>query len=251
MSGVLHPVGPEPEQTYWIRRALVIGTALLLVVLGALVANRTGSGTAASAAPPPVVVPAASSASPSAATADATPTPTASTSASAPAKKTTAEKTTTKKTTAKKTTAPKADKTAKKTTKPKPAVPTACAPAELRTTLTGKRRLEPKQHATFKLSLINGSSATCVVKVTPANFTLTIRSGSDRIWTSAHCATAVKPISTKVAAEDAVEWSMAWNGRRSAKDCKNRPEIPRAGTYIATAKLDGAKAVTYRVILHD
>ncbi len=32
MSGVLHPAGPEPAQTYWLRRVLVL-LALLIVIL--------------------------------------------------------------------------------------------------------------------------------------------------------------------------------------------------------------------------
>jgi hypothetical protein len=126
----------------------------------------------------------------------------------------------------------------------------SCAPAKLRTTLTGDRSLKRKQHVALRLSLINGTGATCVVKVTPATFAVTIYSGRDRIWSSADCATAVKPLTKQVADEDAVAWSMTWNGRRSAKGCHNRPEIPRAGTYTATAKLDGAKAVTMRMIIH-
>jgi hypothetical protein len=42
---------------------------------------------------------------------------------------------------------------------------------------------------------------------------------------------------------------LAWNGRRSRDDCKDRPETPRAGTYFATAQLDGAKPVRLRMII--
>ncbi|WP_375425925.1 hypothetical protein [uncultured Friedmanniella sp.] len=242
MSGVLHPVGPEPEQTYWIRRALVLGSALLmLVLLVTLVVNATSTGSAASAAPPPVVVPAG-------ATTSASPSPSASASATASAKASAKPST---KASAKTSAKPKASASpSAKKTAAKPAAPVACDPDQLRTTLTGSRQLEPKQHARFRLSLINASGATCLVKVTPDTFKLTIYSGRDRIYSTSDCATAVKPVSKKLAAEADVAWLMAWNGRRSAKGCENRPEIPRAGTYIATAKLDGAKAVTMRIILH-
>lgn len=241
MSGVLHPIGPEPEQTYWIRRALVLGGALLMVLLlVALIANATSTGSAAAAAPPPpVVVPAGASTS---AEPSASPSPSVSASAQTSAKAKTSAKT-------KPSPSPSPSPSAKKTTA-KPAGPVACAPDQLRTTLTGKQRLKPKQHVALRLSLINGSGAPCVVKVTPADFSLTIYSGRDRIYSTADCATAVKPVTKKVADEAAVAWSMTWNGRRSAKGCHNRPEIPRAGTYRATAKLDGAKAVTMRIIIH-
>ena len=42
---------------------------------------------------------------------------------------------------------------------------------------------------------------------------------------------------------------MTWNGRRSRDNCKNRAEIPRPGTYFATAQLEGAKPVQLRMIL--
>ena len=44
---------------------------------------------------------------------------------------------------------------------------------------------------------------------------------------------------------------MVWNGRRSRSDCKNRPEIPKAGTYFATAQLEGAKPVQLRMIVRS
>jgi len=128
-------------------------------------------------------------------------------------------------------------------------VPTLCSPKDLRTTLTGKRQLKPEQATSFALSLINGSDDTCIVEVTPKNFELRIYSGADRIWSSADCVSAVKERMAKVKAEDALTWSVRWDGRRSREGCKSRPEIPRPGTYIATAQLDGAKPVQLRVIL--
>lgn len=124
-----------------------------------------------------------------------------------------------------------------------------CSPGDLRVTLTGKQRLRAKQATTFALSLINGSKDTCIVEVTPKNFGLTIYSGTDRIWSSADCATAVKEQMAKLEAEEALTWSMRWDGRRSRSGCATRPEVPRPGTYVATAHLDGAKAVRLRMVL--
>jgi hypothetical protein len=97
--------------------------------------------------------------------------------------------------------------------------------------------------------VINGGPTTCTVNVSPATFVLTIYSGRDRIWTTADCAAAVKPIVKRVASQAAVEWQLRWNGRRSLNGCKQRPEIPRAGTYLATAELQGAKPVRLRMVL--
>jgi len=235
MSSVLHPVGPEPAPTYWARRVAVLGAAILvLAVVVALIANGTSSGSPQSAAPAPAATSPSASTAP-AETASPITTPTATATA-------TAERT--PRATASSTPKP----TAKATPTRKPG-PTACPPGELRPTLTGKQRLKVKRGNTFRLSLINGSGVTCIAEVTSKNFELKIYSGTDRIWSTRDCTTAVKTVKKKLAGEQALEWTLAWNGRRSRDNCKSRPEIPLPGTYFATAQLDGAKPVQLRMIL--
>jgi len=229
MSSVLHPVGPEPPQTYWVRRILVLASVILVVaVVAALIMNRSNS-VAVSATPTPVASTAAPSATPAAST---TPKP-------SPA-------------TAKKTAQAKA-KPAQASVRP-PAKPTrvpvlACPGDQLRATLTGKTRLKVGKSNKFEISLINGSGQTCRVAVTGSSFELKIYSGTDRIWSSDDCTKAVRKITENVKAERAVAWKMTWDGRRSRENCKRRPEIPRAGTYFATAQFTGAKPVQLRMIL--
>src|SRR4051794_11231930 len=53
MSGVLRPVGPQPVQTYWARRALVFGAAaMVLVIAVALIISGTSNGSTAQPNPP-------------------------------------------------------------------------------------------------------------------------------------------------------------------------------------------------------
>ena len=52
MSGMLHPEGPEPVRTYWLRRVLVI-LALMILVLISLGLARASSGATRPAAPKP------------------------------------------------------------------------------------------------------------------------------------------------------------------------------------------------------
>jgi hypothetical protein len=48
MSGVLRPVGPQPVQTYWARRALVLGAAaMVLVIAVALIISGASNGSTA------------------------------------------------------------------------------------------------------------------------------------------------------------------------------------------------------------
>ncbi|GAA2107246.1 hypothetical protein GCM10009841_27080 [Microlunatus panaciterrae] len=232
MSGVLHPVGPEPDKTYWIRRAVVVGAVLVAALLIAVIAVNAG-GSEREAAPAPAVTPATSTPTADLGGPTATPTPT-----DAPtwlSSSTSADRLTSK----------KADPSPKTTASPSPSkkVTPDCDPKELRTTLTGKQRVKVKQSLTFNLSLINGGPDSCIVRVNPDLFELKIYSGTDRIWSTADCPRQVKEIAQVVGPEKAVEWHLTWNGRRSAKTCRTRPEIPRAGTYFATAQLDGAKPV--------
>ena len=246
MGTVLRPVGPEPAQRYWVRRLAVISVAVvMLVVIVALVINGTSSGSAVQALPPQPTVVAAETPTPTpSATPSASPSPTA---AGATAKAATAPPTSTATTGPPTTTATTAPSTTPTKTAPPPL--TACAPRGLRPTLTGKQRIKPKERNTFTLSLINGSGQACIASVNRDNFELKIYSGIDRIWSTKDCATIVKAATKKLAPEHAVEWSLSWNGRRSRVGCKSRPEIPRPGTYYATAQLTGAEPVKLRMIL--
>jgi hypothetical protein len=244
MGTVLHPVGPEQARTYWIRRALILGVVLIVVIIVlAVVIGSIGSPAAADDPPPgdPSLSAASSSStgvSPAAITPTATATPYGGSSAS------------TASTPSLKSTPTSLARTAAPSPTPTKIVPVACQPATLRATLTGKQSLKPKAHNTFALSLINGAPIACVLTVNPQNFELKIYSGTDRIWRSKDCASLVKPTTKTLASQQALEWKMTWNGRRSRAGCKQRPEIPRPGTYFATSQYAGAAPVQLRMILH-
>ena len=234
MSGLLRPVGPETASTYWVRRVLVFGATMVLAVAVALIVNGTSSGSAIRTNPSPstagYTVP--SSAPPSwmqTAMPTAAPTESSASATSTPTPQATTRKASTKKT----------DRSGSPD----------CSGEDLRPTLTGKQRLALTKPNTFQLSLINGSDQTCMARVTRKNFTLTIDSGSDRIWSTADCPSVIKPISRKLGAEHAVAWSLTWDGKRSKPDCKSARKAPRPGTYVATAKLAGAEPVQLRMIL--
>jgi hypothetical protein len=121
----------------------------------------------------------------------------------------------------------------------------------LRPTLTGKQSVKVKTKTNLDLSLINGGSTACRLALSSGNFTVTIYSGRDRIWSTEDCFDLVKPVSVKIASEDAYEWRIVWDGRRSKPSCKSRPEIPKAGTYVATAEFEGADPVRFRMFLKN
>ena len=246
MSSVLHPVGPEPEERYWLRRlGVIVGLAALLAVVIALVVNATSAGSAVQAAPsaPPPVAPAPAISTPAPTLVTPTPTPSAPTPTprATPTKSPTPTPTPTKSATKK--------PVAKKPVTKKPAVLPACPTGDLRSTLTGPRKAKLKAPATFALSVINGSEQPCYVRVTADNFRLTIVSGSDRIWTTADCAKVVPTASRELAREQALEWKVRWDGSRSRSECRTRPEAPQAGTYWAIAQFDDAEPVRWRMVL--
>lgn len=258
MSGVLHPVGPEPSGTYWARRFLVVAMAVL-AVLGIVMATTAGRGRATVTANPSPAAPTTATPTPKA---KAAVTATAKAAASRTARPT--PKATPTPSAAPKKSASAAPKVAPTSSPPRPAKPAApkppapkppapkppeCEPAELRATLTGRRTLAPKQATRFNLSLINGSGATCRVRVTRGNFELKIYSGTDRIWSTKDCTRAIPTLDRALRSEEAVEWRLRWDGLRSRKNCKDRPEAPQPGTYFATAQLKGAEPVQLRMIL--
>lgn len=247
MSSMLHPVGPEAPQTYWIRRAVVIGAAILaLIVVIAIVVSQNSSGSVVAQPTPTAVttLPATPSTSPygstPAASRSATPTVGSSNTASPTASATSTPS-------ASATSSPSPSATSSPTLKATGAV--ACPARQLRATITGDQNLIPGQPTTMSISLVNGSAAACTVQVTAESFELKVYSGVDRIWSSRDCATAVKPLAKTLAPEQAVGWKMTWDGRRSKDDCQQRPETPQAGTYFATAQYAGAEPVQLRMTL--
>jgi hypothetical protein len=266
MSGVLHPMGPEPAQTYWVRRAVLVAVVLLLAVIVVFgVANLTKAAVAT--APPPAIPPAGTSPSPSTVSSPATTsTPSAAASpapstasggasaSAAPPKSAGPSGSTAAKPPATPTTQPSAA-TKTPATQPTPVVTVIgtpdCRPAALRVKVSGDRTLSPGQNTTFTLSLVNGAALTCLTSVTDKNFELKIYSGQDRIWSSRDCARSLAAFDKKLAPHAGIAWKMAWNGERSVKgkDCKSGTDTPTAGVYWATAQLNGAKPVQLRMII--
>jgi hypothetical protein len=245
MGTVLHPVGPEPARTYWIRRAVILA-AVLIVVIIVMAVVITSNGSAAADDPPPgdpsLSATPTSSTEVSPATITPTPMVTATPTDTATPLPTGSQSPTS-------TPSALARRASPRPT-PTKIAPVACRPAQLRATLTGKQRLKPKAPNTFALSLINGARVSCVLTVNAKNFELKIYSGTDRIWSSNDCARLVRPTTKTLASQQALEWKMTWNGRRSRAGCRLRPEIPKPGTYFATSQYAGAAPVQLRMILH-
>lgn len=273
MSSVLHPVGPEPRERYWVRRlAVLVAIVVAVGIVVALVGNAMSAGSAVQAEPaPPTYVPPVVTPSPTP-VATATPTASLSPSATPSTSPTPTSSSTAKGTTSTPTPTPAAgDKAAKAKAKAKadaeakakadaeakakakakrvPAAPSPCVAAELRPTLTGDPKVQVGKKTTFALSLINGSTKTCTIAVQPSSATLTIVSGSDRIWGTNDCPSAQPTSKRTVRPEHALNWQVTWSGERSGPGCSTSQAAPKKGYYWAIADFDGADEVRFRVIL--
>jgi hypothetical protein len=198
------PVGPEPAQTYWLRRAVLAAAVLLVVLL--LLQLFGGSGdddrlaqqpdVAASATPGPGPTPdQTASADPG-----ATPDPSASATASASA-------------------APCADE----------ALSVEAAATEDSYAVGDQPRLE--------LRITNTGPTPCSHDVGQAAVELQVVSGADRIWSSDDCAPGGDADVT-VLQPRAVETStVTWPGTRSLPGCQGDDEPAEAGTYRVVGRV--------------
>lgn len=217
MSGLLHPVGPEDPQVYWLRRAAIVVGAVLVILVVVALGRPGGSSTMAepSASPTPLLL-----ATP---TATPTPTPTESPTAAASGEAEAVVQ----------TPAPAPEETP----------PPACAPAELRLSVAGAEGAGIGTPTVFAVQVANGSSAPCTVGWERGTAELRIFSGTDRIWSTDDCEAWFTPVPAQVVAPgESLTAEVTWQGERSYPGCKLASSPLRAGTYVATAEIDGAPA---------
>ncbi len=203
MGSVLHPVGPEQPWVYWSRRALVLVLALVVVVglVSAVWWAWPGKGPVSavpqSSSPSPSVQPGSAPASTASVkpSPTATPTPTATT----------------------------------------PAAPTACNPATVTLGVKGFSRVKLSGKQQFALTVTNAGSVPCILTVNADSYTLTVKSGKDRIWSTADCPKWLPSRKLTVKPAAAYEFKVTWPLVRSKASCKTTKDALNAGTYVATA----------------
>lgn len=122
-----------------------------------------------------------------------------------------------------------------------PAGPVACEARYLKLGVSAYQKVKRDADATtFTVQLT--SSQACVLA--PDTVTVKVSSGSDLIWSTAHCNAGLPAKQQKVAAGKSVEFKVEWGVQRSAKGCTMSKDSLRAGTYVVTASLgeDGLSA---------
>ncbi|RAY15329.1 hypothetical protein DPM19_11525 [Actinomadura craniellae] len=96
-----------------------------------------------------------------------------------------------------------------------------------------------KDRPVFRLTVVNTGARSCTYGVGPRELELRVTSGSDRVWSSAHCAGG--PASTLQLLRRGIPHitETTWDRRRSSDGCPGGRSTARPGTYVVTVK--GAK----------
>ncbi|MGI8537560.1 MAG: hypothetical protein ACR2K2_13990 [Mycobacteriales bacterium] len=197
------PVGPEPEETYWWRRAsLLAGLGLVVFVLpGLLTALFTGG-----ADPDRLeggVSPTSSASSPSA----------SDPSASDPVAQ-----------------------TASPTATP-PAV-VACPPAAVQILAGADQDSYPVGGAPMlELRVTNTGTSPCTLDLGPSAVELLVYSGGDRIWSSDDCASGDAAKITPLLPGEPSSTMLSWDGQRSLPGCEGPKAPAQPGTYRVTGRV--------------
>ncbi len=216
MSSVTRPRGPLPERVYWIRRAIVLAVPLVLVAVVTFWLVGGSDGKDDRSAAPAVAKQAA-----------ATPT-------SAPTTATPTDEATSGKRKNKKKTPPPTP------TAPAPPQPTGpCEPSDVKVVPSVPSPVGGSD-VLIGLELSTKRSDACTWSVSADSLTLKVTSGSDDIWSSTDCPTAV-PVGDLVLSNQApTPISVTWaGGRRSDEVCSVLTDWAMPGFYHVKASALG------------
>ncbi len=203
MGSLFHPVGSQSAWVYWARRGALV-LAVVAVVAALIFVFRPQPQTPVAAVPDsPSVTPQAPGPSPTASESDS----------------------------------------ASPSPSPTPTGPLACDASNTTLSLAGFQKVKQDGKQSFRLGITNTGTETCVLEVKPSTFTLTVTSGTDRIWSTDDCTKWVPTQKGKLKAGKTSEFAITWTVARSSADCTLAKTTLGTGTYVASATFAGdAKA---------
>jgi hypothetical protein len=130
---------------------------------------------------------------------------------------------------------------------PSPTGPVACDPASSNLGLAGYQKVKQGGKQVFKVTIRN-TATPCVLQLTSANFALTVKSGTDQIWSTADCdawVPAAKNVKLKQGQQ--YQFDVNWGLARSKPGCKTTKDVIKPGTYVGTATF-GAGVISDRQV---
>jgi hypothetical protein len=130
---------------------------------------------------------------------------------------------------------PAATDTPSVTASPTPTGPLACDQTNGGLSLAGYQKVKQDAKQSFKVGVKNTGAQPCVLDLTAVNFSLSVTSGTDRIWSIADCAKWVPAKKQTLKPQQSYEFSIEWGVVRSAPGCKETKGLLNPGTYVAQA----------------
>ena len=118
---------------------------------------------------------------------------------------------------------------------PTPTGPLTCDATNSQLALAGYQKVKQNGKQLFKLSITNSGKETCILDLKPSTFTLTVASGTDKIWTTDDCDKWVPSHKGKLKAGKVYEFGVTWPVARSTSGCKTSKAVLGTGTYVASA----------------
>ncbi|MFI0352368.1 hypothetical protein [Actinomadura sp. 9N407] len=111
----------------------------------------------------------------------------------------------------------------------------SCDPEAVVVTMTTVRRTYgPGERPRFQVIAVNTGDRACEFGVGPGDLDLRIRSGADKVWSSAACArgrgSSVRTLRKGIPYVEIV----SWDRKRTTGDCPGARPSARPGTYVAT-----------------
>ena len=116
-----------------------------------------------------------------------------------------------------------------------PTGPLACDQTNTGLSLAGYQKVKQDAKQSFKLGVKNTGGQSCVLDLAATTFSLSVTSGTDRIWSTADCAKWVPAKKQTLKAQQSHEFSIEWGVLRSAEGCKEVKGMLNPGTYVAQA----------------
>jgi len=125
---------------------------------------------------------------------------------------------------------------------PSATTPVACDPGSMAMDLAGYQKVKQGSKQVLRVSIKN-TAVPCVLQVNATNFDLTVKSGTDRIWTTGDCENWVPAAKDQLLKTgQARQFDVTWGLARSKSKCGTTKDVLKPGTYVATATF--AKRIT-------
>ena len=121
-----------------------------------------------------------------------------------------------------------------------PTGPLACDATNSDTSVAGYQKVKQDGKQLFKVAVANKGTADCVLDLKADTFNFVVSSGSDKIWTTEHCAKWVPTKKTTLKPKKAYEFTVEWSLKRSAANCRTTKDLVKPGTYVGTGTLADA-----------